>query len=126
MNRRGFFAAAIATAAPADARQVTPREETNARQMTPREETNAHQMTPREETNARQMTPREETNAHQMTPREETNARQMTPREETWEGAFAIMRTPFHENLEIDDDSLRRQTDFLARGRVHGMVQPAG
>ena len=53
-------------------------------------------------------------------------ANQMTPREKTWEGIFVIMQTPFHENLEIDEDSLRREADFLARGRVHGMVWPAG
>jgi dihydrodipicolinate synthase/N-acetylneuraminate lyase len=44
----------------------------------------------------------------------------------TWEGIFVIMQTPFHENLEIDEDSLRREADFLARGRVHGVVWPAG
>jgi len=44
----------------------------------------------------------------------------------TWEGIFVIMQTPFLETLEIDEDSLRRETDFLARCRVHGMVWPAG
>src|ERR1051325_2623582 len=46
--------------------------------------------------------------------------------EKTWEGIFVIMQTPFHENLEIDEESLRREADFLARGRVHGIVWPAG
>ena len=48
------------------------------------------------------------------------------PGKKTWEGIFVIMQTPFHENLEIDEDSLRREADFLARGRVHGVVWPAG
>ena len=47
-------------------------------------------------------------------------------REKTWEGIFVIMQTPFLESLEIDEDSLRREADFLARGRVHGIVWPAG
>ncbi len=46
--------------------------------------------------------------------------------EKTWEGIFVIMQTPFHENLEIDEESLRREADFLARARVHGVVWPAG
>jgi 4-hydroxy-tetrahydrodipicolinate synthase len=36
------------------------------------------------------------------------------------------MQTPFHENLEIDEESLRRETDFLVRCGAHGMVWPAG
>lgn len=52
---------------------------------------------------------------------------QTTPqREKVWEGIFVIMQTPFLENLEIDEESLRREADFLARGRVHGVVWPAG
>lgn len=43
-----------------------------------------------------------------------------------WEGIFVIMQTPFLDSLEIDEDSLRRETDFLARARVHGAVWPAG
>ncbi|MBV6432719.1 MAG: 4-hydroxy-tetrahydrodipicolinate synthase [Bryobacteraceae bacterium] len=46
--------------------------------------------------------------------------------EKKWEGIFVIMQTPFLENLEIDEESLRRESDFLARGRVHGIVWPAG
>lgn len=42
------------------------------------------------------------------------------------EGIYIIMQTPFHENLEIDEESLRRECDFLVRCRVHGMVWPAG
>jgi 4-hydroxy-tetrahydrodipicolinate synthase len=43
-----------------------------------------------------------------------------------WEGIFVIMQTPFLNSLEIDEESLRRESDFLARGRVHGVVWPAG
>ncbi|MCC6538401.1 MAG: dihydrodipicolinate synthase family protein, partial [Bryobacterales bacterium] len=46
--------------------------------------------------------------------------------ERAWEGIFVIMQTPFLDTLEIDEESLRRETDFLARGRVHGVVWPAG
>jgi 4-hydroxy-tetrahydrodipicolinate synthase len=48
------------------------------------------------------------------------------PGNKSWEGIFVIMQTPFHETLEIDEDSLRREADFLARCRVHGVVWPAG
>lgn len=44
----------------------------------------------------------------------------------TWEGIFVIMQTPFLDNLEIDEESLHREADFLARARVHGVVWPAG
>lgn len=43
-----------------------------------------------------------------------------------WEGIFVIMQTPFLQSLEIDAESLRREADFLARARVHGVVWPAG
>jgi 4-hydroxy-tetrahydrodipicolinate synthase len=43
-----------------------------------------------------------------------------------WEGIFVIMQTPFLETLHIDEESLRRETDFLARARLHGVVWPAG
>lgn len=36
------------------------------------------------------------------------------------------MQTPFLDDLAIDEESLRKETDFLARGRVHGVVWPAG
>jgi 4-hydroxy-tetrahydrodipicolinate synthase len=48
------------------------------------------------------------------------------PPQSKWEGIFVIMQTPFLDTLEIDEESLRRETDFLARGRVHGVVWPAG
>lgn len=44
----------------------------------------------------------------------------------TWEGIFVIMQTPFEQTLEIDEESLRKETDFLAKCRVQGMVWPAG
>jgi 4-hydroxy-tetrahydrodipicolinate synthase len=46
--------------------------------------------------------------------------------EKAWEGIFVIMQTPFLDNLAIDEESLRKETDFLCRGRVHGVVWPAG
>jgi len=45
---------------------------------------------------------------------------------EPYAGIFVIMQTPFHQSLEIDEDSLRREADFLVRCGVHGMVWPAG
>ena len=36
------------------------------------------------------------------------------------------MQTPFLKNLRVDEESLRRETDFLVRCGVHGMVWPAG
>lgn len=48
------------------------------------------------------------------------------PRELQWEGIFVIMQTPFLEDLSLDVESLRRETDFLCRSRVHGIVWPAG
>ncbi|MBK7926827.1 MAG: dihydrodipicolinate synthase family protein [Bryobacterales bacterium] len=43
-----------------------------------------------------------------------------------WDGIFVIMQTPFHDDLSLDEESLRKETDFLARARVHGVVWPAG
>ena len=45
---------------------------------------------------------------------------------EPYRGIFIIMQTPFLDNLEIDEESLRAETDFLVRCGVHGMVWPAG
>lgn len=47
-------------------------------------------------------------------------------KELTLEGIFVIMQTPFLQNLEIDEESLAKESDFLARSRVHGVVWPAG
>jgi len=46
--------------------------------------------------------------------------------EKQLEGIYVIMQTPFHESLAVDEDSLRRECDFLVKCRVHGMVWPAG
>jgi 4-hydroxy-tetrahydrodipicolinate synthase len=46
--------------------------------------------------------------------------------EKKWEGIFVIMQTPFLDTLEIDEESLRKEADFLARGGAHGVVWPAG
>jgi len=46
--------------------------------------------------------------------------------EKAWEGIFVIMQTPFLENLEIDESSLRKECDFLVRCGAHGVVWPAG
>ncbi|MCL5005456.1 MAG: dihydrodipicolinate synthase family protein [Acidobacteria bacterium] len=43
-----------------------------------------------------------------------------------WAGVFIIMQTPFLENLEIDGNSLKRETEFLVKCGVQGMVWPAG
>jgi 4-hydroxy-tetrahydrodipicolinate synthase len=45
---------------------------------------------------------------------------------EPYRGVFIIMQTPFLESLEVDEESLRRETDFLIRCGVHGLVWPAG
>lgn len=47
-------------------------------------------------------------------------------KEKVWEGIFVIMQTPFHPSLELDEESLRKQCDFLVRGGIHGVVWPAG
>jgi 4-hydroxy-tetrahydrodipicolinate synthase len=43
-----------------------------------------------------------------------------------YSGVFIIMQTPFLDNFEVDEESLRREADFLVRCGVHGMVWPAG
>jgi 4-hydroxy-tetrahydrodipicolinate synthase len=45
---------------------------------------------------------------------------------EPYRGVFIIMQTPFLDSGEMDGDSLRRETDFLVRCGVHGLVWPAG
>ncbi len=47
-------------------------------------------------------------------------------REKAWEGIFVIMQTPFLTSLEVDEESLRKESDFLVRGGSHGVVWPAG
>ncbi len=48
--------------------------------------------------------------------------------QDAYRGIFIIMQTPFLDNpaKEIDEESLVRETDFLCRCGVHGMVWPAG
>ena len=53
-------------------------------------------------------------------------AQSSSAEDKAWQGIFVIMQTPFHEDLAIDEDSLRKETDFLCRGGVHGVVWPAG
>jgi 4-hydroxy-tetrahydrodipicolinate synthase len=45
---------------------------------------------------------------------------------EPYRGVFIIMQTPFLESGEMDGESLQRETDFLVRCGVHGLVWPAG
>ncbi|MCB9384390.1 MAG: dihydrodipicolinate synthase family protein [Bryobacterales bacterium] len=55
-----------------------------------------------------------------------TTALPAAPKKKAWEGIFVIMQTPFHEDLSIDEECLRKETDFLCRGGIHGVVWPAG
>lgn len=50
------------------------------------------------------------------------------PAKKPWSGVFIIMQTPFLDapGKPIDEESLARETDFLCRCGVHGMVWPAG
>lgn len=41
-----------------------------------------------------------------------------------YRGVFIIMQTPFLESLAIDEESLRKEVDFLVRCGAHGMVWP--
>jgi dihydrodipicolinate synthase/N-acetylneuraminate lyase len=42
-----------------------------------------------------------------------------------WRGIFAIVITPFQENGELDEASLRRTVRFCIEGGAHGLVGPA-
>jgi hypothetical protein len=53
-------------------------------------------------------------------------ARCAPPKEKTLEGIFVIMQTPFLESLEIGEESLRRESDFLARVRPTGSATASG
>jgi 4-hydroxy-tetrahydrodipicolinate synthase len=55
-----------------------------------------------------------------------TGAESKARHKEPFRGVFIIMQTPFLESLEVDEASLRRETDFLVRCGAHGMVWPAG
>ena len=41
-----------------------------------------------------------------------------------WRGIFPVLLTPFRENGLIDEESLRRQVDFVVEAGVHGIVTP--
>ena len=43
----------------------------------------------------------------------------------TWRGIFAIVVTPFTDNLELDEAALRRQVDFCIQAGAAGLVGPA-
>jgi dihydrodipicolinate synthase/N-acetylneuraminate lyase len=42
-----------------------------------------------------------------------------------WKGIYAILVTPFHEDLSIDWETLEREVEFCLQCRVHGIVGPA-
>jgi 4-hydroxy-tetrahydrodipicolinate synthase len=41
-----------------------------------------------------------------------------------WRGIFTIPVTPFHDDGELDGDSLRRELDFCYEAKAHGIVYP--
>jgi dihydrodipicolinate synthase/N-acetylneuraminate lyase len=43
---------------------------------------------------------------------------------ERWRGIYTILLTPFDEQGALDEDSLRREVDFVVAGGVHGIVTP--
>ena len=43
----------------------------------------------------------------------------------TWRGIYAIVVTPFTDNLELDEAALRRQVDFCIQAGAAGLVGPA-
>jgi dihydrodipicolinate synthase/N-acetylneuraminate lyase len=43
---------------------------------------------------------------------------------ETWRGIFTILLTPFGEDRLLDEDSLRREVDFVVEAGAHGIVAP--
>ncbi len=46
------------------------------------------------------------------------------PGDRALRGVFIIAQTPFRQDLELDEDSLRREMDFLVCCGVHGVVWP--
>ncbi|HJP33372.1 MAG TPA: dihydrodipicolinate synthase family protein [Candidatus Latescibacteria bacterium] len=44
---------------------------------------------------------------------------------ETWRGIFPILITPFTDDLQLDEASLRRQVDFCLEAGATGVVGPA-
>ncbi|MFN8523305.1 MAG: dihydrodipicolinate synthase family protein [Chloroflexota bacterium] len=41
-----------------------------------------------------------------------------------WRGIFTILLTPFNEDRSLDEQSLRRQVDFVVAAGAHGIVSP--
>ncbi|MGQ9556260.1 MAG: dihydrodipicolinate synthase family protein, partial [Anaerolineae bacterium] len=39
-------------------------------------------------------------------------------------GIFAILCTPFNEDESLDEDSLRREVNFVVEAGAHGIVAP--
>jgi dihydrodipicolinate synthase/N-acetylneuraminate lyase len=42
----------------------------------------------------------------------------------SWHGVFAVLATPFHDDLSIDVQGLVNQVDFCLECKVHGLVAP--
>ena len=53
-----------------------------------------------------------------------TTATAAPPDSPRWRGIFSIPVTPFHEDMEVDEDSLRRQLDFTIEAGAAGIVHP--
>ena len=43
---------------------------------------------------------------------------------EPFRGVFPIMQTPYHDNFEIDEDTVRREVNFLVECGTHGITWP--
>lgn len=43
---------------------------------------------------------------------------------ERWRGIFTILLTPFHDDRSLDEDSLRREVDFVIAAGARGIVAP--
>ncbi len=43
---------------------------------------------------------------------------------ERWRGIFTILLTPFQEDRALDEESLRREVDFVIAAGAHGIVTP--
>ena len=43
---------------------------------------------------------------------------------ERWRGIFPILLTPFHEDHSLDEESLRREVDFVVAAGARGIVTP--
>src|SRR2546423_14671167 len=43
---------------------------------------------------------------------------------ERWRGIYTILLTPFQEDRSLDEDSLRREVDFVIAAGAHGIVTP--